>query len=55
MRRLAPLRGEVEEQERLKKECISERDEAMAISTEEVRSLGEEEKAIKSLSQDIVK
>eukprot|EP00731_Ephydatia_muelleri_P020288 Em0013g15a len=55
VRRLAPLRGEVEEQERLKKECISERDEAMAISTEEVRSLGEEEKAIKSLSQDIVK
>ena len=54
-RRLSPLRGEVEELERSKKEFIKERDEALAISSEEVRSLGEDEKAIKALSQDIAK
>lgn len=53
MRQLAPLRGEVERYEQLKKECICERDEALAVSSEEIRGLVEEEKAIKSLSQDI--
>lgn len=52
---MSPLRGEVEELERSKKEFIKERDEALAISSEEVRSLGEDEKAIKALSQDIAK
>lgn len=55
MKRLAPLRGEVEQCELLKRESMDERDETMAVSTEEIRSLGEEEKAVKSLSQDIAK
>ena len=55
VRRLTPLRGELEQCEQAKKECVDERDEAIAVSTEEIRSLGEEEKAVRSLSQGILK